>query len=384
MSGWRLVVDRGSYADFSISVSPAVEKAVARGESPPTVFLTVFDSDSITIGVNEDPEQVLDLAFCRAHGISFRRRVNGGGPIYAGADSCFLVYFLPLTHEAVPRTTAEAFPRLLGALAETFAERYRFPAEYRPLNDIQVEGRKLVPASLKIENGVMTLRLVINVKPIDTELAGRAMPMAPEKVRDKPLKDLTSRFTWLEREAGRTIDAGELAEFSIAATARAFGETGLVRGALSERERGYAASFRAELATEDWLHGKSERTRLAGLLQPGDTIGRGREKAVGGMIRATLAVGAGRVRAAIVNGDWHPRPIESVTWLEDALSGVEAAPGPLRAAVEGFLARGEVEFAGVAADDLMVALRKALDDQRPARGAPRPRDDSCPRGGHGQ
>ena len=60
MSGWRLVVDRGSYADFSISVSPAVEKAVARGESPPTVFLTVFDSDSITIGVNEDPEQVLD------------------------------------------------------------------------------------------------------------------------------------------------------------------------------------------------------------------------------------------------------------------------------------------------------------------------------------
>ena len=294
MSGWRLIVDRGSYADFSISVSPAVEKAVARGESPPTVFLTVFDSDSITIGVNEDPEQVLDLAFCRAHGISFRRRVNGGGPIYAGADSCFLVYFLPLTHEAVPRTTAEAFPRLLGALAETFAERYRFPAEYRPLNDIQVEGRKLVPASLKIENGVMTLRLVINVKPIDTELAGRAMPMAPEKVRDKPLKDLTSRFTWLEREAGRTIDAGELAEFSIAATARAFGETGLVRGALSERERGYAASFRAELATEDWLHGKSERTRLAGLLQPGDTIGRGREKAVGGMIRATLAVGAGR------------------------------------------------------------------------------------------
>ena len=92
MSSWRLVVDRGSYADFSVSVSPAVERAVTLGEAPPTVFLNVFDSDSITIGVNEDPEQVLDLDFCRAHGIDFRRRVSGGGPIYAGAGSAFLVY----------------------------------------------------------------------------------------------------------------------------------------------------------------------------------------------------------------------------------------------------------------------------------------------------
>ena len=206
MSGWRLVVDRGSYADFSVSVSPAVEKAVVRGEAPPTVFLNIFDSDSITIGVNEDPEQVLDLDFCRVNGIDFRRRVNGGGPIYAGAGSAFLIYFLPLSHPEVPGTTEQAFIKILGAVADVFRDRYGFPAEYRPLNDIQVEGRKLVPTSLKIEDGVMTLRIVVNVKPIDTELAGKAMPMPPEKVRDKALKTLESRFTWLEREAGREID----------------------------------------------------------------------------------------------------------------------------------------------------------------------------------
>ena len=60
MSGWRLVVDRGNYADFSISISPAIERAVVEGKVPPTVVLSVFDSDSITIGINEDPEQVLE------------------------------------------------------------------------------------------------------------------------------------------------------------------------------------------------------------------------------------------------------------------------------------------------------------------------------------
>ena len=359
---WRLIVDRNSYADFSVSVSPAIERAVVEGVSPPTVYLNIFDSDSITIGVNEDPEQALDLDFCREQNITFRRRPNGGGPVYAGAGSAFLVYFLPTSHPEVPETSAEAFPKILTALAETFAGRYGFPAEYRPLNDVQVEGRKLIPTSLKIENGVMTFRIVINVKPIDTELAGKAMPMAPEKVQDKELKDMTSRFTCLEREAGREIDAAELEGMARAAVAHAFGEESLVAGNVNEAERGWADEFRAEYESDAWLYAKSEATRLAPNLQDGDAVGRGRVKAVGGLIRATLAVRDGKVLHAIVNGDWHPRPLASVGWLEEALAGVPAERVALRNCTEEFLARYDVEFAGVTTDDLTAAFEKALMD----------------------
>lgn len=361
---WRLVVDHNSYADFSISVSPAVERAVVRGEAPPTVFLNIFDRDSITIGVNEDPEQVLDLEFCRANGILFCRRVNGGGPIYAGEGSAFLVFYVPTSHPRASKTAAEAFPKILTAVADVFRRRYGFAAEYRPLNDIQVEGRKLVPSSLKIEDGVMTFRIIVNVKPIDTELAGQAMPMPPEKVRDKALKDLTSRFTWLEREAGRDIGEDELEAFTRDVAENAFGERDLEQAPLIEAERSYADDFRAGLETDAWLYGKSERNRLGGLLRAGDTVGRGRAKAVGGMIRTTLAVREGRVLHAIVNGDWHPRPIEGITWLEQALTGADAAAGALRRRIDDFLARDDVEFAGIEADDLMEALEKALADRK--------------------
>ena len=76
MSNWRFIVDHDNYADFSVSVTPAVEKAVREGRAPSTIFLNHFDSDSVTIGVNEDPEQVLDLEFCRDNGITFRRRLT--------------------------------------------------------------------------------------------------------------------------------------------------------------------------------------------------------------------------------------------------------------------------------------------------------------------
>ena len=88
------------------------------------------------------------------------------------------------------------------------------------------------------------------------------------------------------------------------------------------------------------------------------------------MIRATVALRDGSVLHAIVNGDWHPRPLESIAWLECALAGVAADPASLRQAVEAFLARGDVEFAGIAADDLMAALEAALADRRPWDGAP--------------
>jgi lipoate-protein ligase A len=94
-------------------------------------------------------------------------------------------------------------------------------------------------------------------------------------------------------------------------------------------------------------------------------VGRGREKAVGGLIWATLAVRGGKILHAIVNGDWHPRPLASVGWLEEALVGAAANSATIRQRMETFLARDDVEFAGVTADDLVTAFDKALADRQP-------------------
>ena len=359
---WRLLRDRKPYTDFSVSVSPAVERSVASGEAGPTVFLNVFGADSVTIGVNEDPLQVLDIDVCREHGIAFRRRVNGGGAVYAGAGSAFICLYLPIATPGAPQTSTEAFPKILTMLAEVFEERYGFPARYRALNDVEVEGRKLAPTSLKIENGVMTFRIVLNVKPIDSALAAKALPMPPEKVKDKVHKDLGSRYTWLEREAGREIDEAELEAIAARLLERVFGDVALVGGELSSAEQACAAELNAYLSSDEWLYGKSEHVRLK--LQEGDRIGRARHKSVGGLIWAALQVRGDVIVQAIVNGDWHPRPSESVGWLEDALAGCPARADAVIERTDAFLARSDVEFAGVELSDLEAALTGALADAR--------------------
>ncbi|QPC43106.1 lipoate--protein ligase family protein [Kaustia mangrovi] len=356
---WRLIVEHNPYTDFSISVSPAVERAVAAGEAPPTVLLNVFDRDSITIGVNEDPLQVVDMEYCRAEGIEVRRRVNGGGAIYAGAGSVFMCFYLPTALEGVPQTAREAFPQVLSSVARTLEARYGFPARYRPLNDVEVDGRKLMPTSVKIEDGVMTLRVLLNVRAIDADVAAKALPMPPEKVKDKVHKELKSRYTWLEREAGRAIAPDELETAIRQVTADAFGPVDLKAGTLTAFERETAERLAAELGSDDWLFGKSEHV-LFGPLKPGETVLRGRAKAVGGLIWAALKLRDGVVSRAIVNGDWHPRPTDSVAWLEAALAGCPAQGPAIEERVRTVLAREDVEFAGIEPEDLMAAFEKAL------------------------
>lgn len=357
---WRFVVGGHSYADFSISVSPAVERAVAARLAPPTVYLNVFSEDSITVGVNEDPNQVLDLPFCRDHHVLTRRRVSSGGAIYAGRGSAFLALYLPTVLPGVPDTAAVAFPTVLGHVADALREVFGLAASYRPLNDVEIDGRKLVATSLKIEDGVLTFRILLNVKAIDTAIAARAMPMAPEKVKDKKHKDLGSRYTFLEQELGREVSRAELLAWVQACVRRLFGEVALHEGELGTDERAFAQQSEVELTDEAWFHEKSEATRYGALRRAGDRVVRGREKAPAGLIWLSLLVRDGVVVRAIVNGDWHPRPLRSVAWLEDGFAGLAATREACGAHIEAFLARADVEFAGVEPAHLLTALDKAL------------------------
>ncbi|WP_028221761.1 lipoate--protein ligase family protein [Paraburkholderia oxyphila] len=366
---WRYVVGDHNYADFSTSVSPAIERAVAEGLAPPTVLLNVFNGDSITVGVNEDPNQVLDLPFCRSNNVLARRRVSSGGAIYAGSGSAFLALYLPVDLPGVPDTAAAAFPAILGHVAEALREVFGLAASYRPLNDVEIDGRKLVATSMKIESGVLTFRILLNVKAIDTEIAARAMPMAPEKVKDKKHKDLGSRYTYLEQELGRAVSEAELRAWVQACVRRAFGDIALAAGELGEAEHAYAQQYTRELVDDAWFHEKSEATRYGPIEQAGDRVVRGREKAPAGLIWLSLLVRDGVVQRAIVNGDWHPRPLRSVAWLEEGFAGLAATREACGAHVAAFLARADVEFAGVEPVHLLTALDKALAELTHAQGA---------------
>ena len=58
MKQLRFMETEYNYADFSTSVSPAVELSMEQRQVHSTVLLNIFQGDSFTVGFLDDPERV--------------------------------------------------------------------------------------------------------------------------------------------------------------------------------------------------------------------------------------------------------------------------------------------------------------------------------------
>ena len=358
---WRYLLSHETYADFSISTSPALERAVMEGVSPNTVSLDIFPEDSFTIGVLDDPEKTIDLDFCRRQGIVVRRRNTTGGAIYAGKGSAMICYYLRISDPSIPRTIGEAFPKFLGDFARAARELFGFPAQYRPLNDVEVEGRKLMPTSCKIERDTLVFRLVLNVKPQNAEVTSRAIFLPPEKVQDKALKTMEARFTYLEREAGREITPPDLENYLRRAVGLSFGEVELIPGGMNAVERKYWQEFQENFSQDGWLLANSEAYRFKNI-PAGAKRGEKRVKALAGLIRAVLLKKDDRIYDLILTGDFHPRPTGVLADMESTLRGVEAQPEEIARRIKEVYSRSGVEISGTTPEDFMNAVIGALEN----------------------
>ncbi len=361
MNTLRYIKMNHTYADFSSSISPALELALEKRQSESTVVLNVFRDNSFTVGVIEDPEKCLDLEFCKNRKIVVRRRKNGGGAILGSHDSAFLVLYLDTRLSWVPtKNVKEAFQLALTSIADSLRELFGIEAIYRPLNDVEVDGKKLVPSSVRLENDILTMRVIINVAPADPDLIRNAVKVPPEKLQDKKIKDLGKRFTCLETETGRKITTSDL-EAIVQKTIAIFFEkkVDLAAGELNELEKEYAADFQDKYTADDWLFANSESRRFKNIPEGAIKV-EGRHKAVAGLIRVVLLGVENMIHDLIITGDFHPSPTQIIRDMEDALRGRECNLETVEKTISAIFDSPGVEIAGTEVEDFMAAFSKAF------------------------
>lgn len=357
----RLLKTDYTYADLSTSLSPAVEKSLEEGKAPSTLVVNFFAADSITTGVLEDPEKSLHLNFCREKGIVVRRRLNAGGAIFANQGSVMNCLYLDITQPWVPfKTIREAFPYFLGRMAQVTSGLFGLDARYRPVNDIEVGSRKLVATSARLENGILTLRSVINVRPVDRSLMSGAIIARPEKFQDKVQKDGGSRFTCFQDEVGRPIEREEIYALATKTMQKAFGpELKITEGELIPLEQQYLKDYLERFGSEDWFYANSERVRFA-QANPAARKAEAYHKAPAGLMGLALLAHEGKVHDVILLADFHPSPYSVMGTLEDALRSQPLDLDTLMERVAEVYNAPGVEIPGAELSDFAALLDKGL------------------------
>ncbi len=344
----------------SQSIYHAVGYAL-RPESPDTIMLVSPDAPYVSIGRHQDAEREVDLAYCEAQGYSVVRREVGGGAVYLDRNQLFTQWIFQAGH--LPATVEQRFVLYASALVRAY-HALGIAAEYRPINDIHVTGRKIggTGAARMDLAEVLVGSLMFD---FDIDAMARVLKVPSEKFRDKVHQSLTDYMTTMRRELGEPPPRDRVVAAYVAACEEVLGRR-LKPGALRPDELALAEQLDRRFASRAWLEESGGLQRAGVRIHQDVHVAESAHKAPGGLIRCLARMREGRLDDVAFSGDFTARPATLPDELAAELIGCRLEPAALLGRVRAYYEKARPEVPGVQPDDWVTAVLTATAIEGPA------------------
>ena len=309
----------------------------------------------ICIGFHQDAEQEIELEFARINHIPVFRREVGGGAVYLDGDQLFYQLILHKDRPGIPADKIEFYRKYLQPVIDTY-RKFGVNAEYKPVNDIIIHGRKISGNGAAEIEGMLVL--VGNfIMDFNYEMMSSSLRVPDEKFRDKVFKTLQENLSTMKRETGHVPSTEELAIELTHRYKPLLGPMPIMRE-LDEPLLQKADEVFAAMDTPEWLHANDRRRPRPEQVKicEGVYVLQNMLKTPGGLIRITAINDQGVLGNVHISGDFFFYPAENLPQLESALEGIPAEIEAVTAVVEAFYARTSIEFPGVQPEDIAKAL----------------------------
>ncbi len=349
------VVDVGAVAPVrSQSIFHALAYEMTEA-GPDTILLVTTSAPYVSIGFHQEAEKELDLDTCRALGLPIVRREVGGGAVYLDSNQVFTQWIFRA--DRLPAHLDERFRLYSGPLVETYRD-LGVPAEYRPVNDIHVQGRKIGgTGAARIElSEIVVGSLMFD---FDHDAMARVLKVPSEKMRDKVVTTLKEYVTTLSRELGTEPDRPAVIARYLDECSRALGRP-LEPGHVTAEELARAEELDARFDSDEWTFRKHGRTPAGVKIHEDVHVYEGAHKAPGGLVRITAVVRVGAIEDVSISGDFTLLPQGAVEAIEAALRGTAAEPDAVAARAAELYAELGVEAPGLEPSDLGTAFAAAI------------------------
>ncbi|MGQ9586799.1 MAG: lipoate--protein ligase family protein [Thermoplasmata archaeon] len=214
---WRLVDSGLVRPAESVAMDDAILEAHIAGAVPNTRHYDRRAVPTISVGYFQKVRESLDLYECTRRGISIVRRKSGGSSIYTDAGQ--LIYGLVVREMDLPEVRAKSFEFVCSAIARAISS-FGVDAKFRPLNDVEVGGRKLSGnAQLRRKGSVLQHGTVI----VDTDVCAMDAVLRLDRSKTPSIARPSDRITTLASLLGSVPDM-ELVKSRLSSEfARAFG-----------------------------------------------------------------------------------------------------------------------------------------------------------------
>lgn len=251
MGEWRLIGLTTDDAFTNMAIDEALIHQVSLRKAPNTIRLYRWKPSAVSIGFFQSIEQEVNLDACKRMGVDVVRRITGGGAVYHDYDGEVTYSMIAHQDEAkIPSDIKKSYEVICKGIVLGL-ERLGLKAEFRPINDILVNERKISGnAQTRRMNAVLqhgTVLVDVNVPRMFSFLK-----VSDEKIRDKTIKSVEERVTSIRKELGQPISLERVADALADGFQQAL-DIKLVKGSLEGEELSLARRLRNEkYATYEW------------------------------------------------------------------------------------------------------------------------------------
>lgn len=237
---WRLVDSGHLPTAESAAVDEAMLESHADGAVPNTLHFYARSQPTVSLGHFQKVAEAVDVEECSRRGVALVRRCSGGRSIYT--DPGQLIYAMVLPISKIGGDAKASFAPICSAVARA-VRTFGLDARHRPINDVEVDGRKVSgSAQLRRRGSVLQHGTVLVDADIDT------MEAVLKQSSPRP----TDRVTTLSRLMAVPPGMAEVKAAIVEELGRSFG-VGFEKTSLTDIERARVVELvRARYGREEW------------------------------------------------------------------------------------------------------------------------------------
>jgi len=234
---------------YNMALDEAIARRIGSGRGPPTLRLYGWSPSAVSIGYFQEVREEVDLDFCRSKGVEVVRRLTGGGAVIHTEGELTYSFAVKEGDPAVPKDVQGSYARICTPIVAAL-RRLGVDAAFRPINDIEVQGRKVSGSAQTrrfgavLQHGTLLLDMDFALLP--------ALTVRAEKLKDKGAADVRGRVTTLKEILRRDLNKERVGALVAEEFGRGF-ECELMRGSTSKEEEGLVPELAERYRSREWL-----------------------------------------------------------------------------------------------------------------------------------
>ncbi len=200
---WRVLPLSFHSAAMNMALDESIGEAVLAQRADPTIRLYGWKPSAVSIGCFQSLAKEVDLDACRGLGVDIVRRRTGGGAVFHDRFGEITYSLIKPERMASPDINQE-YRTICGRVIEALGT-LKIKAEFHPINDILVLGKK-ISGSAQTRRGGVFLQHGTVLYSLDVEKMFSVLRVSPKKVSDKGLAQPSERVTCLRDHSGASMN----------------------------------------------------------------------------------------------------------------------------------------------------------------------------------